>query len=61
MKRNSKTVYLFTMGESIKAFKNLRRIVDEYPNVPYFSMYRKLKKNDSYAFSNIVIQRISLY
>ena len=54
-------IYLLAYGTTIEAHKSLRNLVKLYPNIPYYSFYRKLKKGEEVTKEGCTIRKITLY
>ena len=61
MKEKSKNIYLLTNETTIEAHKSLRNLTDKYTTLPYYKIYRALKKEKKYLCNGYTVQRVVLY
>ena len=53
-------IYIITQEDATEAFTSIRKLTMAYPNIPYYPLYRRLLKDNSYSILQYSIKRITL-
>jgi len=61
MRRKQSQIYVIKLNNDMEAHKNLSCLVERYPIIPYYKLYRTIKKHHIAEIQGYTIKEITLY
>ena len=56
-----RNIYVLTRDNDMDAHKSLRCLVEHYPNIPYYKLYRAIKDKEIAYIKDYKVRKIVMY